>query len=103
MSTVSIAEASRQLSRLVNRAAFGREVVILTSRGQAKAVLLGMDAFQELVGMREYGEWPLMPLDAFQRQFRQTLADAGYGTREEIVDLVREVRREMTSEHETKL
>ena len=54
MSTVSITEASRQLSQLINRAAYGRDIVILTSRGQAKAVLLGMEAFDQLVGMHKH-------------------------------------------------
>ncbi len=94
MSTVSISEATRQLSQLVNRAAYGREVLVLTSRGQAKAVLIGVDAFQELVGARQYAQRDLMPLDAFQRQFREALVEAGYDTQEKIVELAREARRE---------
>jgi prevent-host-death family protein len=102
VSTVSIAEASRQLSQLVNRASYGREIVILTSHGQAKAVLLGMDAFQELVGMREYAQKELMPLDTFQRQFKQALVEAGYDTPEKVVALVREIKREIADEQTRK-
>jgi len=98
MSTVSIADASRQLSRLVNRAAYGRKIVTLTSRGQAKAVILGMEAFQELVGTRQYTRQELMPLDTFAEEFRRALAEAGYGTREKVIDLVRQVKREMADE-----
>ncbi len=98
MSTVSIAEASRQLSQLVNRAAYGREVVILTSRGQAKAVLLGIDAFQELVGMREYARQELMPFDTFQRQFKQALFEAGYDTPEKIIAMVHQIKRDIADE-----
>ena len=94
MSVVSISDASRQLSRLVNRAAYGREVLILASRGQAKAVLIGMEAFQELVGARQHARRALMPLDAFQSQFRNALTEAGYDTEEKIVKLAREIRRE---------
>jgi len=98
MSKVSISEATRQLSQLVNRAAYGREVLILTSRGQAKAVLIGMEAFQELVGARQHAERTLMPLDAFQREFRDALADANYNTEEKIVELTREIRSELAAE-----
>jgi prevent-host-death family protein len=98
MSTVSISEASRQLSRLVNRAAFGNEVVVLTSRGRAKAVLLGVEAFEELVGMRAYAQQELIPLDVFQQQFQQALSEAGYDTADQVVDLVRQVKREQAAE-----
>jgi prevent-host-death family protein len=101
MSIVSISDATRQLSRLVNRAAYGREVLVLTSRGQAKAVLLGMEAFQDLVGARQHAQRPLMPLDTFQNQFRKALAEAGYDTEEKIVELAREIRREAVADRET--
>jgi prevent-host-death family protein len=102
MGTVSIAEAGRQLSKLVNQASYGREVVVLTSRGQPKAVLIGVEAFQELVGMREYAEKPLMPFDSFQLKFKQALIEAGFDSKEKIVDLVREVKREIAEERKSK-
>ena len=89
MSTISIAEASRQFSQVVNRAAYGRDVVVLTSRGQPKAVLLGM---------HEYADKPLMPLDEFQEKFRAALAEAGYDTREKILALVHDVKVELAIE-----
>jgi prevent-host-death family protein len=101
MSTVSISEATRQLSQLVNRAAFGREILVLTSRGQAKAVLIGVDAFRELVGARQYAQRELMPLDTFQHHFREALIEAGYDTREKIVELAREVRSETAAERKS--
>jgi len=97
MSTVSIADASRSLSRLLNQAAYGNEVIILTSRSQPKAVLLGMDAFQGLVGARER-RGSMMPLDTLQLQFQQALTEAGYDTIEKVVDLVRDVKQEMADE-----
>jgi prevent-host-death family protein len=48
MERVSIAQAKRELSQLVNRAAFGHEVIVLTSRGKPKAVLLGLEDFERL-------------------------------------------------------
>lgn len=50
MHTVSIVEAKRDLSRLVNTAAFGRTAIVLTSRGRPKAVLVGHEEFLKLSG-----------------------------------------------------
>jgi prevent-host-death family protein len=99
MSTVSISEASRQLSRLVNRVAYGKEVVVITTRGKAKAVLLGVEAFEELVGMRAYAQQELIPLNVFQPRFQKALAAAGVDTSDKVVDLVRQVKREQAAEH----
>lgn len=98
MSTISIADASRQFSQIINRAAYGREIVVLTSRGQPKAVLLGVDAFDRLVGMDMYAKQPLVPLDDLQQKFRTALEEAGYHTREQLIDLVQDVKRELAAE-----
>jgi prevent-host-death family protein len=47
-SQVSIAQAKRELSQLVNRAAYGHEVIILSSRGRPKAVLMGLEDYKRL-------------------------------------------------------
>lgn len=47
---LSIAEARRDLSRVVNQVAFGHTPVVLTSRGRPKAVLVGHDDFLRLAG-----------------------------------------------------
>lgn len=95
---VSISEASRNLSHWINRASYGREFVVVTSRGKPKAVIMGMDAFEDLIGIGEYLNRELMPLDQFRQQFRQALAESGYQTRDDIVALVREVKQEMAAE-----
>lgn len=46
--SVSIAQAKRELSRLVVRVACGHEVIVLSSRGQPKAVLLGLEDYERL-------------------------------------------------------
>ena len=56
MERVSIAQAKRELSRLVNRAAFGHEIIVLTSRGKPKAVLLGLEDFERLSAKTAEGE-----------------------------------------------
>jgi len=46
--SVSIAQAKRELSRLVVRVACDHEVIVLSSRGQPKAVLLGLEDYERL-------------------------------------------------------
>jgi len=48
MTTVSIAEIKNKASVLINRVAFGRERVIVTSRGKPKAALVSMEDLQKL-------------------------------------------------------
>ncbi len=50
MNRLSIAEARRDLSQVVNKVAFGKTPVVLTSRGRPKAVLLGHEEYLRLVG-----------------------------------------------------
>ncbi len=53
MDTISIAEAGKQLSQIVNRASYGHEVLVLTSRGKPKAVLVGIDTFEQILGIHK--------------------------------------------------
>ncbi len=96
MSSISIADASRQLSQVINRASYGREVVILTSRGRPKAVLIGLDAFQQILGME--GKTELASVKEIRQTFRQALEEAGYRSPEDIVAFVRSVKKEMAEE-----
>ena len=103
MTTVKIIDASNQLSELVDRAADERElIIILTSEGKPKAILLGLEAFEALVGMREYAQRQLIPLDIFQQQFQQALIEAGYDSHQKIVDLVQEIKQEIAAERQKK-
>ena len=43
MTTVTTKEARDQLSDLVNRAAYGKERIVLTRRGKGVAALIGLD------------------------------------------------------------
>lgn len=98
MSSVSISKASRNLSHWVNKAGYSGEAVVLTSHGRPKAVILGIEAFEALLGVAEYLEEDLLPAEEIQAQFRQALAEHGYRSREEILALVQEVKREMAEE-----
>ena len=98
MNTISIAEAGRQLSQIVNRASYGREVMILTSRGKPKAVLVGIDTFQQILGIHKIAEGAQLSVSDLQQGLRQALEEGGYDTPEKIVTLVRDVKREMAAE-----
>jgi prevent-host-death family protein len=102
MTTVRIVDASNQLSELVDRAADERELIILTSEGKPKAILLGVEAFETLVGMHEYANRQLIPLDSFQQQFQQALIEAGYDSHQKIVNLVQEIKQEIAAERQQK-
>jgi prevent-host-death family protein len=45
---VSIGRVKRDISELVNRVAFGKERIVLTSRGRPKAVIVGLDDYARL-------------------------------------------------------
>ena len=45
---IAIGQVKRDISELVNRVAYGRERVILTSRGRPKAALVSLDDLEQL-------------------------------------------------------
>jgi prevent-host-death family protein len=100
MNTISIAEAGRQLSQIVNRASYGREVLVLTSRGKPKAVLVGIDTFQQILGIHKIAEGVQLSAGDLQKGLQRALEEEGYDTPEKIVALVREVKQEIAAEPE---
>lgn len=98
--SISISEASRNLSHWVNQASYGRECVLLTSRGRVKAVIVGVEAFESLLGTQAIAHSQRMPIEQLRREFKQALAEAGYQTRQEILDLVQEVKLEIDAERQ---
>jgi PHD/YefM family antitoxin component YafN of YafNO toxin-antitoxin module len=99
MSNIKIMDASQQLPELVKRASQSREVIMLRDEGKIEAVLVGVEVFEELIGIRENArDQQLMPIDTLTREFKKALEEAGYDSREKIIELVREVKREMADE-----
>lgn len=45
---VSIGQVKRDISELVNRVVYGKERIILTSRGKPKAVLVNLEDYEQL-------------------------------------------------------
>ena len=98
MTLVSVSEASQNLSHWINQASYGRECVIVTSRGRAKAVLIGVEAFEAMIGVPNQAREPARSVEQLRREFGQALAEAGYRTPDQIVELVRQVKRELADE-----
>lgn len=92
MSLVSVSEASQNLSHWINQASYGRDCVIVTSRGRPKAVLIGVEAFEALIGVPEQQPQTSRPVQQLRREFQQALAEAGYHTPDQIVNLVRQTK-----------
>jgi prevent-host-death family protein len=53
MTTTSISDLKSALSEFLNRAAYGRERIIVTSRGKPKAVLISMEDLRRLEELEE--------------------------------------------------
>lgn len=100
VSHVSVSEASRNLSHWVNRAAYGQESIILESHGRPKAVLIGVEAFEELTREHPHFQRQSMSVEEFRTGFRRALEEAGYHTPDDIVRLIQEIKSEMLSERE---
>ena len=50
---IGIAEVKRNISTIVNRVAFGRERIVLTSRGNPKAALVSIEDLQKLESLEK--------------------------------------------------
>lgn len=74
--------------------------VRVVSEGQETRVdvteVLGSEALKD-----RFLRQPLSSVEQIQRELREALAAGGYGTREHVVDLVQEVKREMLDERLT--
>lgn len=53
MEMIGIAEIKRSISMIINRVAFGRERIILTSRGKPKAALVSIEDLQKLESLEK--------------------------------------------------
>ncbi|MEL6453137.1 MAG: type II toxin-antitoxin system prevent-host-death family antitoxin [Cyanobacteria bacterium J06623_5] len=97
-SNIDVNCEKHELAELINRAVANQEIITLTAEGKNSAVLISMDAFEYLVGLQNYRQRETIPREEFESQFRQALAEAGYDTREKIIDFVREVKKEIYEE-----
>ena len=99
-SDIDVNTTAPKLSDLVERATDSQEIITLKSGNQKKAVLISAETFEYLVGLNKYRRSETMPADEFEKGFHQALVDAGYDSREKILDLVREVKQELYEERQ---
>lgn len=60
--------------------------------------MMSIDTFEDLIGLGDYAERDLIPLEQLREEFRRALVEAGYQTREDLVHLVREVKAEIAAD-----
>ena len=98
MSSIPISKASRNLSHWVNKAGYSGEAVVLTSHGKPKAVILGIEAFEALLGIADYLEGEVKSAEEIQQGFHEAMLRHGVKNREQVLALVQDVKREMADE-----
>lgn len=70
---VSIGTVKRDISELINRVAYGRERIMLTSRGKPKAALVSIDDYERL--MQQEINYKLIEWEAWQAKNNQWSAN----------------------------
>lgn len=61
-----------------------------------------MKAVKATGKISEYQQHPLMSAEQLQQELKQSLTEAGYDSREKIVDLVQDIKREISQERQQK-
>lgn len=70
---VSIGTVKRDISELINRVAYGRERIMLTSRGKPKAALVSVDDYERLI--QQEINYKLIQWEAWQAENNQWSAN----------------------------
>jgi prevent-host-death family protein len=98
---VSIGELKRDLSGVINRAAYGRERIVIVSRGKPKAAMISMEDLERLQKMTSYEReaqvtW-LARADALRERIRRWQADRGIEPLDSA-EILEQLRRERVDE-----
>lgn len=92
---------NQELSHLIQQATSKREAITLVQEGQQKAVLLSLEMFQNLIGISDRREQ--LSDEKFTDISRQIFTASGYDSSEKIMQLLHEVKRELSVEREQRL
>jgi prevent-host-death family protein len=101
---VSIGQVKRDISQLVNRVAFGKERIVLTSRGTPKAALVSMEDYEKL--QQESQEARRARLQAWMAEvdaLAEKIRERTGGKTIDVVELVRSVREDLEQRDEQRL
>ncbi len=63
--------------------------------------MLGVEAFEALIGVPEQARQQPLPVQQLRREFQQALAEAGINTPDAVIGLARDVKRELADERNT--
>ena len=96
----SISELKRDLSAIINRAAYGKERIVIMSRGKPKAAIIGLEELRQLEhleGKEHRVAIGLTALEAARAVREQTAAYAG-GPLSDSVQEIQELREDRVDE-----
>lgn len=97
-SSISLTDLKQNLGEIVNRAAYGKERIILLSRGKPRAALISVNDLERLLSFEQSESQEnnrqrqmalLAEMDALREQIRQE-----FGELTNSVDVLHEVREE---------
>ena len=98
---ISIGELKRDLSGVINQAAYGKERIVIVSRGKPKAAMIGMEDLERLRKMSSYDReaqiaW-LVRADALRERTRRWQAAHGIEP-QDSAEILRQLREERVDE-----
>jgi PHD/YefM family antitoxin component YafN of YafNO toxin-antitoxin module len=92
---------NQELSQLIQQATSKREAITLVQEGKHKAVLLSLEMFQNLIGISDRREQ--LSIEKFADISRQIFSTSGYESSEKIMQLLHEVKQELSVERSQRL
>ena len=93
------ANHNTSLTNLVRQGSASHGAIGLSVDGHQQAVILSLETFKQLLGGKIHAEHGQLSEPEFYQQFQKALVDAGFDTREKVIDLVREVKRDTAAEY----
>jgi PHD/YefM family antitoxin component YafN of YafNO toxin-antitoxin module len=92
---------NQELSQLIQQVTSKREAITLVQEGQQKAVLLSLEMFQALIEISVRREQ--LSVKGFAAMSRQLFTKSGYDSPEKIIELIQEIKQELSTEREQRL
>jgi len=91
---ISIGELKRDLSGVINQAAYGKERIVIVSRGKPKAAMIGMEDLERLQRINSYDREAQIAWLARTRQWQ-----AAHGIEpQDSAEILRQLREERVDE-----
>jgi prevent-host-death family protein len=92
---------NQELSQLIQQANSKQEAIALVQEGQPKAVLLSLEMFKHLIGISDRREQ--LSNEGFATMSRQLFTKSGYDSTDKIMELIHDVKQEISIEREQRL